>query len=135
MASNAENVSIWWRHHGIVIQDEDSTDKAISENLVQLNAYYFINLSCTETEIFRGIQVINTLSPRQNGRHFLDDIFKPIFLNKNVRIAIKISLKIIPRNPIDNESALVQVKAWLRTGDKPLHEPMLTQFTDAYMRH
>ena len=26
---------------------------------------------------------INTLRPRQNGRHFANDIFKCIFLNKN----------------------------------------------------
>ena len=25
--------------------------------------------------------------------------------------------------------------AWRRIGDKPLPEPMLTRFTDAYMRH
>ena len=36
---------------------------------------------------------------------------------------------------IDNKSALVQVMAWHRTGDKPLPEPMLTQFINAYMRH
>ena len=41
----------------------------------------------------------------------------------------------IPRGLIDNESALVQVLAWCRTGDKPLPEPILTQFVDAYMRH
>ena len=64
-----------------------------------------------------------------------DDIFKSIFLNENDRIPIPISLKFIPRSPIDNEPALVQVKAWRRTGDKPLSEPMLTPFTDAYMRH
>ena len=38
-------------------------------------------------------------------------------------------------NEIDNKSALVQVMAWRRTGDKPLPEPILTQFIDAYMRH
>ena len=32
----------------------------------------------------------NTLMPRQNGRHFPDDIFKRIFLNQNVRIPINI---------------------------------------------
>ena len=32
----------------------------------------------------------------------------------------------------DNMSALVQIMAWRRPGDKPLFEPMLTQFTDAY---
>ena len=30
----------------------------------------------------------NTLRPRQNGRHFPDDIFKRIFLNENVRISM-----------------------------------------------
>ena len=40
-----------------------------------------------------------------------------------------------PKGPIDNNSALVQVMAWRRMGDKPLSEPILTQFTNAYMRH
>ena len=31
-----------------------------------------------------GILLINTLRPRQNGRHFADDIFKCIFVNENV---------------------------------------------------
>ena len=48
---------------------------------------------------------------------------------------IKISLKFIPKGPIDNKSSFVEVMAWRRTGDKPLTEPMLTQFTDAYLRH
>ena len=39
------------------------------------------------------------------------------------------------QDPIDNKSALVQVMAWRGTGDKPLCEPMLTQFADAYMQH
>ena len=29
---------------------------------------------------------VNTLTPKQNGHHFLDDIFKCIFLNENVSI-------------------------------------------------
>ena len=36
---------------------------------------------------------------------------------------------------IGNMSALVRVMALRRTGEKPLTEPMLTQFIDAYMRH
>ena len=64
-----------------------------------------------------------------------DDIFKCIFLNENDKTLIQISLKIVPGSPIDNKSALVRVMAWRRTGDKPLPEPMMTQFTDAYMRH
>ena len=39
------------------------------------------------------------------------------------------------KDPVDNKSALVQVMAWRLLDAKPLPEPMLTQFTDAYMRH
>ena len=28
--------------------------------------------------------ILNTLRPRQNGRHFADDTFKSIFINENV---------------------------------------------------
>ena len=64
-----------------------------------------------------------------------DDIFKWIFLNENGRIPIQISLKFVPMRPIDNKPALVQVMTWRRTVDKPLPEPMITQFTDANVRH
>ena len=64
-----------------------------------------------------------------------DDIFKCIFLNENNRILIRISLKFVPMSPVDNKLALVQVMAWRQTGDKPLPEPTMTQFADAYMRH
>ena len=60
-----------------------------------------------------------------------DDNFKCIFLNENNKISIRISLKFVPRSPIDNKPALVQVMAWHLTGDKPLPEPMPTQFTNA----
>ena len=64
-----------------------------------------------------------------------DDIFKCIFLNENDGIAIKMSLKCVPRSPIDNKPALVQAMAWCRAGDKPLPEPVLAQFLDVYIRH
>ena len=68
---------------------------------------------------------VNTLRPRQNGRHFADDIFKCIVLNENVSISIKFSLKFVPKGPINNIPALVQIMAWRRPGDKPLSEPMM----------
>ena len=64
-----------------------------------------------------------------------DDIFKCIFLNENDRIPIQIPLQFVPGTWFDNTPALVQVIAWRRTGDKPLPEPMMTWFIDAYMRH
>ena len=56
----------------------------------------------------------NTMRPRQIGRHFADDIFKWIFLNENVWILIKISLKFAPKGPINNSPSLVQLMAWCR---------------------
>ena len=38
----------------------------------------------TATMLIPPFSNINTLRPRQNGRHFADDIFKLIFLNENV---------------------------------------------------
>ena len=52
-------------------------------------------------------RVLNTLRPRQNGRCFADDIFKCIFLNENVWIPIEISLKFVPKGPINYTPALV----------------------------
>ena len=75
----------------------------------------------------------NTLRPRQDGRHFADDIFKCIFVNENVCISINISLKFIPKGPIDNIPALVEIMAWRRLGDKPLSEPMMVRLTNTYM--
>ena len=54
-------------------------------------------------------------------------------MRENSCMSIRISLKFVSKSPIDNISALVSVMAWRRTGDKPLPEPMLTQFPDAYM--
>ena len=71
--------------------------------------------------------VLNTLRPRQNGRHFLDDIFNWIFFNENVLIPITISLKFVPKDPMTNIPALVQKMAWRRPGDKPLSEPMMVK--------
>ena len=47
----------------------------------------------------------------------------------------KIPLKFVPMGPIDNNQALFEIMAWRLIGNKPLYEPMLTQFTDPYMRH
>ena len=68
---------------------------------------------------------INTLRPRKYGRHFAEDIFKCIFLNENIWISIQISLKFVPKGPINNIPALVQIMAGRRPGDKPLSELMM----------
>ena len=72
-------------------------------------------------------RVFNTLRPRQNGRLFADDTFKRIFLNENIRISTKNSLKFVPKGLINNILALVLIMAWRRPGDKPLSEPMMVR--------
>ena len=54
-----------------------------------------------------NLSMFNTLRPRQNGRHFADDIFKWILLNENVWFPIKISLKFVPKGLINNIPSLV----------------------------
>ena len=45
--------------------------------------------------------------PGQNGPHFADDILRYILVNEKFCILIKISLKFVPKGPIDNNRALV----------------------------
>ena len=68
---------------------------------------------------------LSTLSPRQNCRIFSDDIFKCIFLNENVWIFLDIARKFVPKVPIDNTPALVQMMPWRWPGDKPLSALMM----------
>ena len=85
-----------------------------------------LNVSvCRMATILSRPQCVNTLRPRQNVHRLADDTFKRIFLNENVWKSIKISLKFVPKGPINNIPALVQIMAWRRSGDKPLSEPMM----------
>ena len=38
-------------------------------------------------------------------------------------------MKVVPKGPISNIPALVQIMAWRRPGDKPLSEPMMVSLT------
>ena len=70
---------------------------------------------------------LNTLRPRQDGRHFADAIFMWILFNENCCILIKISLKYVRKRPIDNNPTLIQIMAWRRSGNKPLSGPMMVR--------
>ena len=86
--------------------------------ILVLSAYWFsffaaliISQHCFNWR--KAAHYLNTLRSRQNGHHFQEDIFKCIFLNKNVPISIIISPK------------FVQIMAWRWPGDKPLSEPLM----------
>ena len=78
-----------------------------------------------ESEIGNSINFVLTFRRRKNGRHLTDDTLKRIFLNESDIISIKISLTFVPKGPINDIPALVQIMAWCRPGDKPLSESMM----------
>ena len=90
---------------------------------ISVSAWWAENDCCCLCTV--DLSNVNTLRPRQNGRHFAGDIFKCIFMNENVWIPIEISLKFVPKDPINNILALVRIMVWRRPGDKPLSEPMM----------
>ena len=55
--------------------------------------------------------------------------------NENVWISIKILPKFVPKDSFNNIISFVQIMAWCQTGHKPLSEPSIGYFADAYMRH
>ena len=73
------------------------------------NTFHVIMSSCNlckYSDIY-VIVIFNSSPPGQNGRHFADDIFKSIFMNEKSCTFIKISMKFVPRGPIDDNPALV----------------------------
>ena len=95
-----------------------------------------ISIDMTAFPKYSCLSRVKTLRLSQNGHHFPDDIFNCIFFKENVWISIKIPLKFVPKFPINNIPALVQIMAWRRPGDKPLHEAvMVSLLTDICITH
>ena len=46
---------------------------------------------------------------------------------KMSELQLKFHWSFVPRGPINNTAALVQIMAWRRPGDKPLSEPMVVR--------
>ena len=74
---------------------------------------------------------LNSSPHEQNGCHFGNYISIYFFVNGTFCISINISRNFFPQGPINNIPRLVRMMAWRRIADKPLSEPILTQFTDA----
>ena len=70
---------------------------------------------CCVSSTTVGLDWFNSTHPGQYGRQFADDIFKCIFFNEKFCILLQISLKFVPKCPINNTWALVQVMAWCLT--------------------
>ena len=87
--------------------------------------HYFLLRNCwtcgfnTSRSIAYQFQHIETTWP---GIYFIYDIFILIFL---YYFFIQISLKFVPRGPVDNKSALVEIMAWCQISAKPLSRPVM----------
>ena len=80
-------------------------------------------------------QRVNILMPGQDGRHFPDGIFIYIFSNENAWILVSISLRFVPKGPINNIPSSIQTMVWRRSGDTPLSGAKMALFNDVHMRH
>ena len=63
---------------------------------------------------------INSSLPWQNVRCFADDILKCVLIDKIFVFRLNFRRIFIRKGSIKNKSALFEVMAWRRTGDKPL---------------
>ena len=72
---------------------------------------------------------LNILRPKQNGRHFPNDIILNGFSwMKMYEFRLEFHwLKFVPKGPINNIPALVQIMAWHRSCDKPSSGPMMVR--------
>ena len=82
----------------------------------QCPKFYAGSAISVATEAYSATEInINKLRLRQNGRHLADDTYKCIFLNENIWIPTKISLKFVPKRQINNIPALVHI-IWTNDG-------------------
>ena len=89
--------------------------------IVVLSGAHLISLGVT---MYVCLGFIITLRPRQNGRHFADDIFNCIFLNEDTWISLNISLKFVAKGQINNIPASHCLLAhYLQTIFAPFERP------------
>ena len=151
--SPCRHQDIIWTNAGVLLIGPFGTD--FSEILIEIHTFSFKNMHLKlspanwrpfclclnvlnyqwkyflQASLVSAAPLLNSSPPGKNGGHFTQVIFKCIFMNGKMCILIPISLKFVPRGPIDNMSALVQLIAWHQTGEKPLSEPLLTHFIKA----
>ena len=105
-----------WKQQTLVVEFHTGCYHFINEDLCARSAYHG-----------QGQVIISHRSLTHWGWDKMAAIFPMTFSNAFswMKITIKISLKFVPKGPINNIPALVQIMAWRRPGDKPLSEPML----------
>ena len=117
MASNAENVSVWWRHHVtlrwcVVEMIYSGRSRPIFSNGQSHGCWCLAdarswNIYSHDFDFISGTicvfstRGVNTMKPWQNDWHFADGFFKCIFLNEDFLTSNVISWKYVPWRLID----------------------------------
>ena len=76
-------------------------------------------------QVFVGTDSQQHIEADKKWPQFCRRHFQMHFLEWKIWISMNISVKFVPKVPIDNKLALVQIMAWCWTGNKLLSEPMM----------
>ena len=137
-------IALIWLWISLHFTDDQSTSVQVMAWCRQATSHY-LSQCWPRSLLPYGVtrpQWVNTLGPRHNGRQcppFSRRHFQMHFLEwKCLNFSIQISLNFVPKAPVIDIAALVQVMVWRRPCDKPLSEPMmvslLTHFLSLYTR-
>ena len=109
--------------------DVQSVNKKITDRICWVSTFLICNHFYDSWMMYLSVAFIvditcwalskTALRSRQNGRLFADGIFKCIFFNGDVWIWSKISLNFVPKGPINNIPALIQIMALNRPDINP----------------
>ena len=120
-ANNAENISIWWRHQ---VWGYWTTPSLPQGTGLPVLVILFIF----------GYRPINSPPFGQIADTSQMNLSNAFSRKKSFVFGFQVHCTLFLRLQLTINPYLVQIAAWCQTGDKPLPEPMPTQFTDAYMR-
>ena len=105
---------IYQWYHRLIMSDSINLHGWINLCILRYRTVFIILLSGYACWLCKDGSMSCLTRPRQNGCHFADGIFKCIFLNENVWISLKISMKSVPGVRItgSNIPTLVEIMAW-----------------------
>ena len=98
-------------------------NRALVEILLHLGVFCVWNMPFKHQ--YSYIRLCLTHWGRNKWTPFRRRHFQAYFFMKMLGFRLKISLKFVPKGPINNNPALVQMMAWPWQGDKPLSDPMM----------
>ena len=120
----------WWKTYGVCelgLFDAKPLPKPMlpyselnTDEYISMEFYSTLNHLHWRKCIWESIYINPFHPPGEMAAILADDIFRWIFWNENGWIPFQMSLKFVPKRPINNTPALVEIMAWHRRSDKPL---------------